>query len=41
MNLFTKQNQPHRHRKQIYDYQREQEEGQIKSLGLAETNYSI
>ena len=26
MNLFTKQKQTHRHRKQTYDYQREKKE---------------
>ena len=29
MNLFTKQKQAHKHRKQTYDYQREQQQGEI------------
>ena len=41
MNLFTKQNKTHRHRKQIYGYQSRKGvgEGYIGSLGLADTNY--
>ena len=40
MNLFTKQKQTHRHRKQIYSYQRGQAEGkgQIRNMGLTDTN---
>ena len=41
MNLFTKQKQTHRHRKQTYGYQGERWGGWIKSLGLADTNYYI
>ena len=41
MNLYTEQKQTHRHRKQIYGYQRGEGagEGQIKGMGLTETNY--
>ena len=49
MNLYTKQKQTHRHRKQIYGYQKEAggregrkeggKEGQIRSMGLTDTNY--
>ena len=35
VNVFTKQKQTHRHRKEIYSYQRGNTEGYIKSLGLA------
>ena len=38
-NELTKQKQTHRHRKQIYGYQRVR--GEIRSLGLADTNYYI
>ena len=43
MNLYTKQRQTHRLRKQTYGYQRVREvgEGQIRSSGLAEINYYI
>ena len=36
MNLYTKQKQTHRHRKQTYSYQRGKEggDGQIRSMGL-------
>ena len=37
MNLFTKQKQAHRHRKQIHGYQRGQGEGHIRSLELTYT----
>ena len=36
MNLFTKQKQTHRHRKQIYGYQRE-----IRRLGLTYRHYYL
>ena len=41
MNLFTKQKQTHRCRKQTYGYQRGKggKEGQISSMGLTDTNY--
>ena len=41
MNLYTKQKQTHRHRKQTNGYQMGQGggEGQTRSLGLADTNY--
>ena len=40
MNLYIRQKQTHRHRKQTYGYQRGQggREGQIRSMGL--TNYN-
>ena len=40
MNLYTKQKQTHRHRKQM-GYQRGEEEGegQIRSTGLTDTKY--
>ena len=41
MNLFTKQKQTHRHRKQTYGYQRGEGWGQIRSLGLIYTHYYI
>ena len=39
MNLYTKQKQNHRHRKQTYGYQTGEgrREGQIKSMGLTDT----
>ena len=43
MNLYTKQKQTHRHRKQIYGYQRGEgrREGQIRSMGITNTsNYT-
>ena len=40
MNLYTKQKQTHRYRKQTYSYERGREgEGKIRHLGLADTNY--
>ena len=39
MNVYTKQKQTHRHRKQMYGYQRGK--GQIRGMGLIDTNYSI
>ena len=41
MNVHTKQKQTHRHRKQTCGYQRggKNEEGQIRDLGLTDTNY--
>ena len=41
MNLFTKQKQTHRHRRQTCGYQRGREEVEIRSLGLTDTNYYI
>ena len=42
INLFTKQKQTHRHRKQIYGNQRGKgREGQIRNLGLIDTHYYI
>ena len=42
MNLFTKQKQTHRHRKETYGYQRGNKvEGLIRSLGLTYTHYYI
>lgn len=38
MNLFIKQKQTHRFRKQIYGYQRERWE-EIRSLGLTDKHY--
>ena len=40
MNLFIKQKQIHRHRKQTSGYQRGKgKAGQIKSMGLTDTQY--
>ena len=41
MHLYTKQKQTYRHRKQTYGYQSGEggREGQIRSMGLADTNY--
>ena len=41
MNVYAKQT--HRYRKQTCGYQREEErgEGQIRGMGLTDTNYSI
>ena len=38
MNLYTKQKQTHRHRRQTYCYQREQggREGEIRNMGLTD-----
>ena len=42
MDLFIKQKQTHRHRKQTYGYQRENGgEGQIRNMGLTDTHYYI
>ena len=43
MNLLTKQKQTHRQRKKTDGYQRGKglQEGSIRSLGLADTNYYI
>ena len=43
MNLFIKQKQTHRLRKQTYGYQRGKagEEGEIRRLGLTYTHYYI
>ena len=42
MNVYTKQKQIHRHRKQTSGYQRGKgKAGQIKSMGLRDTNYYI
>ena len=41
MNLFTKQKQTHRHRKQTSGYQmgEEKREGQVRGIGLINTNH--
>ena len=41
MNLYTKQKQTHRHRKQTYGHQRGEGgwEEQIRSMELTDTNY--
>ena len=43
MNVYAKQKQTHRHRKQTYDDQRGEvrEGGKIRGLELADTNYYI
>ena len=43
MNLYTKQKQNHRHRKQTHGYQKGEgeREGQVGSMGLTDTNYYI
>ena len=41
MNLFTKQKQIHRHRKQIYGYQRGRLGWGVRILGLTYTHYYI
>ena len=43
MNIYVKQKETHRYRKQTCSYQREKEggEGQIESIGLTDTNYYI
>ena len=38
MNLYAKEKQTHRHRKQTYGYQRGRG-GVIMSMGLTDTNY--
>ena len=41
MNLYSKEKQTHRHRKQTYGYLRGEEgmEEQMRSMGLTDTNY--
>ena len=41
MNVYAKQKQTHKHRKKTYGYQGERElgEGQMRSMGLRDTNY--
>ena len=43
MNIYTKQKQTHRHRKQNCGYQRGERrgEGQIRGMRLTDTNYRI
>ena len=41
MNVYAKQKQTHRHRKQTWGYQRGKAGGQIKDMGLIDTNYYI
>ena len=43
MNVYIKEKQTHRHRKQTCGNQRGEgrEEGQIRGLGLTDTNYYI
>ena len=43
MNVYAKQKQTHRYRKQTYGYQRGEgrRERQIKGMGLTDTNYYI
>ena len=45
MNIYTKQKQSHRHRKQTYGHQKEKEEGgeeeQMRKMGLTNTNCYI
>ena len=42
MNLYAKQKQTDRHRRQTYDYQRRTwGEGQSRNMGLIDTNYYI
>ena len=43
MNVYLKQKQTHRYRKQTSGYQREEEkgEGQIRGMGLRDTNYYV
>ena len=40
MNLYIKQKETHRHRRQIYGYQRGEgkRKGQIRGMGLTDTN---
>ena len=38
MNLYTKQKQTHRRRKQTYGYHRGRRKGQINGMGLTDTN---
>ena len=41
MNLYSKQKQTHRHRKQTYGYQwgKGREQGKIRGMGLTDMNY--
>ena len=39
MDVYTKQKQTHRPRKQTYGYDRGKEEGQIGGMGLTDINY--
>ena len=41
MNVYAKQNQTHRHRKQTCGYQRgkARQEGQIRGMGLTQPNF--
>ena len=43
MNIYTEQTQTQRYGKQTYGYQREEErrEGQIRGMGLTDTNYYV
>ena len=43
MSVYAKQKQTHRYRKQTYGYQREEgsREGQIRGIGLTDTNYYV
>ena len=41
MNLFTKQKETGRHRKQTCGYQRGVGKGEIRSLGLTDTHYCL
>ena len=43
MNVYAKQKQTHRYRKQSYLYQMrvEREEGQTRGMGLTDTNYYV
>ena len=43
MNVYAKKKQAHRHRKQTCGYQRGEGkgEGQIRDMGLTDTNYCI
>jgi len=38
MDVYTKQKQTHRPRKQTYGHHREKKEGQIGGMGLTDTN---
>ena len=39
MDVYTKQKQTHRARKQTYGYHKGKEWGQIEGMGLTDTNY--
>ena len=43
MNVYVEQKQTHRYRRQICSYQREEgrEKGQIRGMGLKDTNYCV